>query len=166
MFTLPGVPVVFAGDEFGLKGHNGEASRTPMPWHDPERILDDLPGDYAALAALRRDQPALTGGGIRWLHAEGDALAFVRETAGSCVLVVVTRAAADVHLAPGTLTAAQLRDLATDPAFGTGQIRADHFGTGQIRADSAAPDALICTRGAAAGIWVLPGTTLPGTTVP
>ncbi|HEX9086762.1 MAG TPA: glycoside hydrolase family 13 protein, partial [Arthrobacter sp.] len=23
MFTLPGVPVVFAGDEFGLKGHNG-----------------------------------------------------------------------------------------------------------------------------------------------
>ncbi len=50
MFTLPGVPVVFAGDEFGLKGHNGEASRTPMPWNDPDRVLADLRDDYAALA--------------------------------------------------------------------------------------------------------------------
>ncbi|MCB5293424.1 Maltodextrin glucosidase [Arthrobacter sp. SO3] len=190
MFTLPGVPVVFAGDEFGLKGDNGEASRTPMPWHDPGRVLEDLRGDYAALAALRRGQPALTGGGIRWLHAKGDALAFVRETAGSCVLVVVARAAADVQLAPGTLTESQRLALAADPAFRTGhisagvspghpdtgqrsadrlaewQIRAGHLADGQIRADGAAPGALICTRGAAAGVWVLPGAMLPGTTLP
>jgi glycosidase len=30
--TLPGIPVVFAGDEFGLVGVDGEASRTPIPW--------------------------------------------------------------------------------------------------------------------------------------
>ena len=115
MFTMPGVPVVFAGDEFGLKGHNGEASRTPMPWNDPDRILADLREDYAALAALRRDQPALTGGGIRWLHAHGDALAFVRETAGSSVLVVVARAAAEVTLPAGMLTDAQLGALDGSP---------------------------------------------------
>ena len=165
MFTLPGVPVVFAGDEFGLKGHNGEASRTPMPWNDPDRVLDDLQDDYAALAALRRDQPALTGGGIRWLHADGDALAFVRETAGASVLVVVTRDAADVHLAPGTLSAAQFRALAADPAFSAGQVSAGLVGagpgTGQIRADGTASGALICTRGPAAGVWMLPGTKLP-----
>ena len=34
--TLPGIPVVFAGDEFGLTGIDGEASRTPIPWGDPE----------------------------------------------------------------------------------------------------------------------------------
>lgn len=154
MFTLPGVPVVFAGDEFGLKGDNGESSRTPMPWDDPARVPSDLRTDYAALAALRRGQPALTGGGIRWLFAEGDALAFVRETSLSAVLVVVTRAAADVPLGPGMLSAAQLDSLAGDPAFSTGQIRAD----------GAAPGALICTRGPAAAAWVLPGTTVPGTT--
>ncbi|MEO3932055.1 glycoside hydrolase family 13 protein [Micrococcaceae bacterium Sec7.4] len=156
MFTLPGVPVVFAGDEFGLKGHNGEASRTPMPWNDPERVLDDLRDDYAALAALRRDQPALTGGGIRWLHAEGDALAFLRETAAGSVLVVVTRAAADVQLTPGTLSASQLRDLAADPAFSAGQIRADGTASG----------ALIYTRGPAAGVWMLPGAQLPAPPAP
>ncbi|HSO16234.1 MAG TPA: glycoside hydrolase family 13 protein [Arthrobacter sp.] len=169
MFTMPGVPVMFAGDEFGLKGHNGEASRTPMPWNDPDRILADLREDYAALAGLRRDQPALTGGGIRWLHAHGDALAFVRETAGSSVLVVVARAAAEVQLPAGMLTDSQFGALAGDPAFSTGQLSAGPFGTGpvrdgQVRADGAAAGALICTRGPAAGVWVLPGTPLPGAT--
>ena len=166
MFTLPGVPVVFAGDEFGLKGHNGEASRTPMPWNDPDRVLADLRDDYAALAGLRRDQPALTGGGIRWLHAHGDALAFVREAAGSSVLVVVARDAAEVTLPAGMLSSAQLEALAEAPAFATGRINAGLESTnpaasGQIRANGAAPSALICTRGSAAGVWVLPGTPLP-----
>ena len=138
MFTLPGVPVVFACDEFGLKGHNGEASRTPMPWDDPGRVLADLRDDYAALAALRRDQPALTGGVIRWLHAEGDAVAFVRESAGSSVLVVVTRAAADVHLVPGTLTGAQHLALAGDPAFSAGPVGTGALGDGQAGEDWAA----------------------------
>ncbi len=163
--------MVFAGDEFGLKGHNGEASRTPMPWNDPDRVLADLREDYAALAALRRDQPALTGGGIRWLHAHGDALAFVRETAASSVLVVVARAAAEVTLPAGMLTDAQFGALAEDPAFATGRISAGLESTssaasGQIRADGGASGALICTRGPAAGVWVLPGTPLPGATLP
>lgn len=95
----------------------------------------------------------------------------MRETAGSCVLVVVARAAADMQLAPGTLTASQRLALAAGPAYsaghlraghhGTGQIGANHSGAGQIRADGTAPGALICTRGAAAGIRVLPGTTRP-----
>uniref|UniRef100_UPI003216629B glycoside hydrolase family 13 protein n=1 Tax=uncultured Arthrobacter sp. TaxID=114050 RepID=UPI003216629B len=171
MFTLPGVPVVFAGDEFGLKGYNGEASRTPMPWNDPDRVLADLREDYAALAALRRDQLALTGGGIRWLYAHGDALAFVRETAGSSVLVVVARAAADVTLQAGMLTDAQFGALDGDPEFSTAPfsaapISAAPSGDGQIRADGGASGALICTRGPAAGVWVLPGTPLPGTLRP
>ncbi|BCW65811.1 alpha-glycosidase [Arthrobacter sp. NicSoilB4] len=176
MFTLPGVPVVFAGDEFGLKGHNGEASRTPMPWNDPDRILDDFREDYAALAALRRDQPALAGGGIRWLHAHGDALAFVRETARSSVLVVVARAAAEVKLPAGILTDAQFGALDGDPVFSTDQFSTAPFSTAsfstappgdvQIRVGGAAPGALICTRGPAAGVWVLPGTPLPGATPP
>lgn len=151
MFTLPGVPVVFAGDEFGLKGDNGEFSRTPMPWTDPGRILADLRGTYSSLTALRREQPALTCGGIRWLHAQGDALAFVRETADSSVLVVVARAAADVELAAGLLSAGQLAALAQPPVFAAGDI-------------AAGPDAaggLFRSGGPAAAVWVLPGVALP-----
>ena len=37
-FTMPGVPMIFAGDEIGLEGVNGEDSRRPMPWHRRERV--------------------------------------------------------------------------------------------------------------------------------
>lgn len=178
MFTLPGVPVVFAGDEFGLKGDNGESSRTPMPWDDPSRILTDLTADYAALTALRRDQPALTGGGVRWLYARGDVLAFVRETGKSAVVVVVARAGAEAELAPGTLSGAQFAALAGRPAYAAGEVMVElrreprgepggapepspDASAGKIRADETARSALIRTRGPAAAAWVLPGTRLP-----
>ncbi|WP_427016423.1 hypothetical protein ACQCSX_17040 [Pseudarthrobacter sp. P1] len=63
-FTLPGIPVVFAGDEFGLRGTNGEFSRTPMPWEDPERIATDLRAAYGQLAALPHEHDASAGGGL------------------------------------------------------------------------------------------------------
>lgn len=147
MFTLPGVPVVFAGDEFGLKGDNGEFSRTPMPWTDPGRIPADLTGLYAALTALRREQPALTAGGIRWLSARGDAMAFIRETGESAVLVVVARDAAEVDLAAGLLSDGQLAALAEPPVFAIGSITP---AGAHLRA---------C--GPAAAVWVLPGVALP-----
>ena len=34
--TLPGVPMVFAGDELGLEGAWGEDARRTMPWDRPE----------------------------------------------------------------------------------------------------------------------------------
>lgn len=161
MFTLPGVPVVFAGDEFGLKGDNGEFSRTPMPWTDPARIQADLRGAYTALTALRRDQQALTGGGIRWLYAQADVLAFVRETADSAVLVVVARAAADVHLAAGLLSDRQLAALGRPPAFAEGDIEAGHHGVGQSAAERPGAGAHFRAGGPAAAVWVLPGVMLP-----
>ncbi|WP_445155277.1 glycoside hydrolase family 13 protein [Arthrobacter sp. Hor0625] len=151
MFTFPGVPVMFAGDEFGLEGDNGEYSRTPMPWNDPGRIRTDLRGLYADLTGLRRSQPALTGGGIRWLHAAGDALVFVRETADTAVLVVVARAAAEVLLAPGLLSAGQAAGLADGPALATGQLSAA----------PAADGTALRAAGPAAAVWVLPGAALP-----
>ncbi|MCY1232448.1 Maltodextrin glucosidase [compost metagenome] len=153
MFTIPGVPVVFAGDEFGLKGYNGEDSRTPMPWNDPSRIGADLRASYSAMAALRRKQPALTGGGIRWLHADGDALAYIRETAESAVLVFVARASARADLTAGALSPAQYAALAADPAFCTGDLRTD-------AADRSA-GIRISAGEAAAAVWVLPGTRTP-----
>ncbi|WP_269939990.1 glycoside hydrolase family 13 protein [Arthrobacter sp. HY1533] len=108
---LPGIPVVFAGDEFGLEGFNGEASRTPLPWDEPERIVTDLRPVYAALAALRHESPAMRGG-MRWLLASGDVLAFVRESAEESLLVVAVRAAASVPIA-----ALGLSSLEFEPVF-------------------------------------------------
>ena len=81
-FTLPGVPMVFAGDEIGLEGVNGEDARRPMPWHRPEAWDHETLATYVALAAARRDHVALRRGGLRWAHVGDDTLAFLREHPG------------------------------------------------------------------------------------
>ncbi|BCJ41424.1 alpha-glycosidase [Actinoplanes ianthinogenes] len=93
--TLPGTPMIFAGDELGLTGVNGEHSRTPMPWRRPETWDRRTLGEYHALLALRRARPALRAGGLRWAHAAGDTLAFLRESRDDAVLVVARRAAGE-----------------------------------------------------------------------
>jgi alpha-glucosidase len=102
--TLPGIPVVFMGDELGATGDDGEHSRTTMPWdtldaHDGRITL------YSELIHLRTSHIALTEGGIRWLHADDDLLVYIRDHADECVLVAATRAGFDLtlprHAAPG-----------------------------------------------------------------
>ncbi|HLU73302.1 MAG TPA: glycoside hydrolase family 13 protein [Nonomuraea sp.] len=90
--TLPGTPMVFAGSEFGLTGVNGEHSRTPMPWNRPaDQDLATLAA-YRGLLGLRRREPALRHGGLRWLHADADCLVFARETYEETLIVVARRA--------------------------------------------------------------------------
>ena len=156
-FTLPGVPVLFAGDEFGLEGFNGEDSRTPMPWGWQERKsrrhpVKDLRSFYSTLGRLRSELPALTEGGVRWMHAEGDALVFVRETADSAVLVMTARNSARVSVDNAVLSTLQLESLSAAPLLSFGNISTSPGSDG---------DVLLCADGISAGIWALPGTCVP-----
>lgn len=90
--TLPGVPTVFAGDEIGLTGVDGEHARTPFPWHRRDDWDEPTLAAYRAWTALRRDCVALRSGGLRWVHAGDDAMTFLREHADERVLVHVARA--------------------------------------------------------------------------
>ncbi|UKA50762.1 glycoside hydrolase family 13 protein [Arthrobacter sp. FW305-123] len=152
-FCLPGVPVMFAGDEFGLEGFNGEDSRTPMPWSGSSREHKDLRLLYARLAQLRRELPALTNGGVRWIHAEGHCLVFVRETAESSLLVFVARDTASVVLDRSVLSKAQLGGLLASPLHQSGTVTSAPSGA----------DGVVSLRseGVSAGIWAIPGTAIP-----
>jgi alpha-glucosidase len=117
--TLPGIPVVFAGDEFGLIGVDGEHSRTPIPWESasaPE--TEQVISLYSDLIGLRRSQPALNGGGMRWLHVDDDLLVFVREAPEASVLVLAARAGGEATL---PMTAVAGIESATRE-FGSGEI--------------------------------------------
>ncbi|TGO04406.1 glycoside hydrolase family 13 protein [Serinibacter arcticus] len=89
--TMPGVPSVFAGDEIGLTGTNGEHARTPFPW-DRDAWDAATWEAYRTWVALRRDSVALRRGGLRWAHVGVDSLTFVREHAEQRLLVHVARA--------------------------------------------------------------------------
>ena len=51
-----------------------------MPWHRPESWDAATLAAYRALIALRRAEPALRHGGLRWPHVDADTLVFLRES--------------------------------------------------------------------------------------
>jgi alpha-glucosidase len=116
--TLPGLPVVFAGDEYGAIGVDGEASRTPMPWGtESEPAVAERLALYRDLIALRRAHPALATGGLRWLHVDDETVVFVRESAEESVLVLASTGDVDIELPatamPGAASAVELYGRAT-----------------------------------------------------
>jgi alpha-glucosidase len=129
--TLPGIPVVFAGDEFGLTGEDGEMSRTPIPWDrldDPEVVARiDL---YRELIGLRRGSAALREGGFRWLHIDDETVLFVRETAEESVLVLASRGDVDLGLTAPALAAAGAEAL-----FGEATLAVATDGSVDLAAD-------------------------------
>ena len=55
--TMPGVPMVFAGDELGLEGEWGEDARRTMPWDRSDAWDTALLDEYRRLIGLRRSRP-------------------------------------------------------------------------------------------------------------
>jgi alpha-glucosidase len=100
--AYPGVPMLFAGDEIGLEGVNGEDARRPMPWQRPQGWDTATLDRYRALIGLRRRTAALRHGGLRWAHVDDEALAFVRETADERLLVYARRDSGAPVALPGT----------------------------------------------------------------
>jgi alpha-glucosidase len=122
--TMPGVPMVFAGDELGLEGEWGEDARRTMPWAHPESWDEQLHASFRRLIGLRRSSPALARGGIRYLHVSDDAIAYVRESRDESLLCLAARASHDPIRSPfsslETLYGDDVRDgllPADGPAF-------------------------------------------------
>ena len=90
--TMPGVPMIFAGDELGLEGEWGEDARRPMPWHRPHEWDQGLLAEYRRLIALRRSSPALGRGGLRHVYVDEDVVAYLREADGERLLCLASRA--------------------------------------------------------------------------
>jgi alpha-glucosidase len=93
--TLPGVPMIFAGDEIGLEGSWGEDARRTMPWDHRDRWDGDLLEAFRRLIALRQRSVALRQGGMRHVHTSADAIAYLRETRDERVLCLAARAPHD-----------------------------------------------------------------------
>jgi alpha-glucosidase len=141
--TMPGIPVVFAGDEFGLVGDDGEESRTPMPWDSVAAAAPTI-DLYAELIHLRREHEVLNTGGMRWLHASNDVLVYVRESAAECILLVAARGDYDLS-------------LESNAVAGPHTLL---FGPGKAEFDPAV-GLVLSGKGPSFTAWLLPGITLP-----
>jgi alpha-glucosidase len=120
--TTPGVPMLWAGGELGLGGEWGEDARRPIPWSRPQTWDTRLLESVRALARLRRSSRALAHGGIRYVHVDDDAIAYLRETREERVLCLARRAAGPpLELPLAELGGHDLETLVGDDAEVTGE---------------------------------------------
>jgi cyclomaltodextrinase len=108
LFTMPGVPSIYYGSEWGVGGRRGAHSDADLrPALDLSRCGSyphpDLAAAVRRLAALRSSLPALRHGDYAQLHVDHRQLAFGRRTEGCSVVVMVNAAEkpASVPAQPG-----------------------------------------------------------------
>ncbi len=121
-FTVPGVPVVYYGDEIGTLGGADPDNRRTFDW-DRGNWEMDLLRLTARLAQLRRQSPALREGSFDpyWVHHAGRVLVFAREhqadlliaVAGSNDAPVDMRIPVERYVADGAV----LEDLLGGPSY-------------------------------------------------
>lgn len=107
LFTTIGAPHIWNGEELGMWGADDPDCRKPLWWKEfrfrPEYRDNyeggkqgfDQPGfdpahfdHYQKLARIRRDNPVLSRGDIRFLLASGKRLAYLRSDAGNAIAVL------------------------------------------------------------------------------
>ena len=98
LMTYPGVPSIFMGDELGLEGNSGEDSRKTINWENRKGWDHEFLKEVKVLTKLRRTEDALINGGLRWVAAEDNYLAYLRESKKDKVLVLIAAKPCEVNI--------------------------------------------------------------------
>ena len=127
VFTFPGAPCIYYGDEIGLSGGHDPDCRRAFPW-DPARWNAGLLDYYKRCIGLRKSHPALRRGGYRVLHCANDVYAFERVVNAERVIVVLNlgRQSGRLSLAlHGARPQAMFKDAWSDVRYGAsdGELR-------------------------------------------
>jgi glycosidase len=109
LYTLPGIPSIYYGSEFGIEGKKEQFSddslRPYLPYDQYEHACDDnsFTKLIAALGRVRQATPALSYGSYREVTLTNRQYAFARDYDGKSVLVTVNNddAPADFYLPAG-----------------------------------------------------------------
>lgn len=108
LFTWPGVPCIYYGDEVGLDGANDPFCRKPFPW-DKTQQDSGLLALYQRMIRLRRRSQALCYGGCQVIYAEENVVVFLRVWQQERVLVAINRGEpCEVVLTPSPLLDAKV----------------------------------------------------------
>jgi cyclomaltodextrinase / maltogenic alpha-amylase / neopullulanase len=99
LFSMPGVPSLYYGSEFGIQGRKHDRDDSPLrPALDPDTLdrtaeHPDLAHAITRFSAARRASPAVRHGSYRLLAVDSQAIAFLRvedsDPCTGCVLIAV-----------------------------------------------------------------------------
>jgi cyclomaltodextrinase / maltogenic alpha-amylase / neopullulanase len=104
LFTMPGVPSLYYGSEWGLEARRTQTDDTPLrPCLDLDALSThpprpDLAAIISRLSGIRHASPALQAGEYQQLHVSHEQFAFLRHTAAEKIVVVVNAASTPIRL--------------------------------------------------------------------
>ena len=90
-FSIPGVPVVYYGDEWGMPGANDPDNRRLMKFKGYTPMEESLRKQTAQLATFRNHSPVMAYGSTRIKVLSKDILTVERSYFGSKVLTIINR---------------------------------------------------------------------------
>lgn len=96
--TMPGTPMIFAGDEIGEEGLWGEDSRSPFPWDKEEDWDQQTRQLYKDLIAIRKESSALAFGGLQWISVGNEHLVYLRDDGVERIMTILMRSRGRVSL--------------------------------------------------------------------
>ena len=88
VFTVPGIPCVFYGDEAGMEGYHDPFNRRPFPWGRENCEICDF---IRALSVIRVENDAFADGDFLIREANADFAVLERKNKGGGVMTFVNR---------------------------------------------------------------------------
>ena len=104
LYTLPGIPSIYYGSEFGIEGRKERGSddslRPALSFDDYKDAINTNPYTklIAALGRIRRNTPALIFGDYKELQLKNTAFAYERCLNGKSVIITVNNAESDADM--------------------------------------------------------------------
>lgn len=95
LYTLPGIPSLYYGSEWGISGKKAQWNDGPLrpaiehPYHYQPKPHADLMGVIARLAGIHAHSEALQYGDWQLLHESRQTLAYARRSAHEALVIVV-----------------------------------------------------------------------------
>ena len=91
LYTMPGIPMLYYGDEFGMPGAGDPDNRRFMQWANHTTNQTWLRDRLVQLAKIRAEHPATRRGTRQTIGVSGDVFVYKMTSAGDTVIVALNR---------------------------------------------------------------------------
>ena len=118
--SVPGIPMIYYGDEAGMEGHKDPFCRLPFPWGSEDLELTDF---YRKVVKARKSEAVFREGLFSFVYADADVLCYERRDGGEKVVVVLNRGGDEYEIQ----TAETGRDVITGEDGNTFSLKAQSF---------------------------------------
>lgn len=115
LFTFPGAPTIYYGDEAAMEGWEDPFNRSTYPWGKEDA---DMKARFSLLANLRKTRTSLQRGKIRYLYSKDALLIYAREQEEERSVTVVNASSQVIPISLPWSTA-QATDLLTGAVYST-----------------------------------------------